>query len=231
MNFLRTAASNGANSTLPEFVVGVTGLNECIERLTGQELHESEDAHAAALRVLAFLEIKCRDMSDKFGMRFTLREGSSEAAERLAKIDHTRFPEASKYIRGNEETKAYFYTCGANLRADAPVEILKRILLESAFHRVIAGRTEIALDGDDTDVSAESIMKVVERTYYRTDSAHLALRGDVSVCAVCGGFRVAAEECVRCGAKNRSANACRGEKKRASKVKIVQPYLFPELRD
>ncbi|MHC4661555.1 MAG: anaerobic ribonucleoside-triphosphate reductase [Planctomycetota bacterium] len=231
VNFLRTAAPNGANSVSPEYVIGITGLNECIERLTGQELHESEDAHAAALRVLAFLEIKCRDMGDKFGMRFILREGSSEAAERFAKIDHARFPEASKHIRGNEETDAYFYTRGANLRADAPVEILKRVLLESAFHRVISGRTEIALDGDDTDVSAESIMKVVERTYYRTDSAHLALRGDVSVCKVCGGFRVAAEECIRCGAKDSNAGAPQEKKADSRKVKIVQPYLFPELRD
>jgi len=211
-----------------EFAVAVTGLNECVLHLTGNELHEADDAHAAGLRILAFLEIKCRDLSQKSGLRFIMTEGSIDATRRFAEIDHRRFSEAARYVRGSKERGVLFYTFGARLRADAPLDVLRRIRLESAFHRVLPMRTVVALSEEETGTAIDGVFRVLEKTFKRTDARHIALRADASICRTCGAFYPAAGACKLCGAKAGRKTVAKRKEKRNGKPKLYQPSLFPE---
>jgi ribonucleoside-triphosphate reductase len=222
---------SGAGKISREFAVAVTGLNECVLHLTGSELHEAEDAHAAGLRILAFLDIKCRDLSKKSGLRFKLAEGSTDATRRFAEIDHKRFSEAARYVRGDKTRGVFFYTSGAGLRADAPVDVLRRIRVESTFHRVLPMCTVVALSEEETGTAIDGVFRVLEKTFKRTEALHLAIRTDASVCRTCGGFYPAIGTCTTCGADpGRKTKGVRKDKQ-TGKPKMYQPSLFPEPRE
>jgi len=180
------------------YIIGLIGLNECMQHMMGLELHESEEAIRKGLHLVRHIQSKARELGMRYGMRCALEESPAEsAARRLAKVDNARFPEAAAIIKGDIENERMYYTNSIHLRADAPVDLLTRIRLQSKFHRAIeSGAIIHAFVGEERPPAA-SIMNLVEKTYRRTQAAQLTISPEFTVCDDCHKMTRGIKE--RCG--------------------------------
>ena len=168
------------------YIIGLVGLNECMQHMTGRELHEGEDIIRRGLHLVRHMQFKAKQFGKQYDMKVALEESPAESAtRRLAKVDLLRFPEARAVMRGSVEDDQMYYTNSVHLRADAPVDLLTRIRLQSKFHRAIeSGAIIHAFVGEERPPAA-SIVKLVEKTFHKTQAAQLTISPEFTVCHEC----------------------------------------------
>ena len=183
------------------YIVGLIGLNECLKYMTGRELHEGEEMTRLGLKIVAFMHLKAREMGKRYGMKVTLEESPAEsAARRLAKVDLHSFPCARDCVQGDIENDEYYYTNSIHLRADAPVDMLTRIRLQSKFHPLIESGAIIHAFVGEKLPSAESIGNLVKKTFYKTQAAQLTISPEFTICKTCQVMSLGlSETCAACG--------------------------------
>jgi len=199
----KTAADGRPYIDLDEctYIIGLLGLNECVRYLIGRELHEGDDVIKLGLRIVAFMNLKAKEFGREHGMKVTLEESPAEsAARRMAKIDLRNFPCAREYVRGDLEKDEYYYTNSIHLRADAPVDMLSRIKLQSKFHPLIESGAIIHAFVGENLPSAASIATLVEKTLRQTQAAQLTISPEFTICKPCHKMSVGlSENCPACG--------------------------------
>jgi len=184
------------------YIIGLIGLNECMQYMTGRELHEGDDILRKALHLVRHMQFKAREVGARHGMLVALEESPAESAtRRLAKVDLARFPEqAGQVMKGDIERDEMYYTNSIHLRADAPVNLLERIRIQSKFHRAIESGAIIHAFVGEERPPASSIMNLVEKTYRMTQAAQLTVSPEFTVCHQCHrntpGLK---ERCGHCG--------------------------------
>ncbi len=168
------------------YIIGLIGLNECMQHVTGRELHEDADAVRKGLHLVRHMQFRARELGAKHGIRIALEESPAEsAARRLAKVDVRRFPEARHVVRGDLGSDEMYYTNSIHIRADAPVDLITRIRTQSKFHRAIeSGAIIHAFVGEERPPAA-SIMALVEKTYLNTQAAQLTISPEFTICNDC----------------------------------------------
>ncbi len=183
------------------YIIGLLGLNECLKYMTGRELHEGDDTMKLGLKIVAFMHLKAKELGKKHNMKVTLEESPAEsAARRLAKIDLRNFPCAREYVRGNVENDEYYYTNSIHLRADAPVDMLTRIRLQSKFHPLIESGAIIHAFVGENLPSAASIESLVAKTFYKTHAAQLTISPEFTICRSCQKMSAGlSDTCRACG--------------------------------
>ena len=186
------------------YIIGLIGLNECVQYLTGQELHESDSVLKLGLKIVTHMYFRSKEESKKTGLRFALEESPAEsAARRLAKIDLRRFPQAKNIVRGSIEENEMYYTNSIHVRADAPVDLITRIRLQSKFHPLIeSGAIIHAFVGEERPPAA-SIFALVRKTFERTQAAQLVVSPEFTICNACNRVTPrASEQCDYCDSTN-----------------------------
>ncbi|MBM4030847.1 MAG: anaerobic ribonucleoside-triphosphate reductase [Planctomycetes bacterium] len=173
------------------YIIGLIGLNEAIQHLTGEELHESEAALRLGLKVVSHMYFKAKEDGKRLGLKFSLEESPAESASRrMAKVDLRNFPEAREVVKGNIERDEFYYTNSIHLRADAPVDIVTRIRTQSKFHPLIeSGAIIHAFVGEELPPAA-SVLNLVRKTYEQTRCAQLTISPEFTVCNACNKMDV-----------------------------------------
>ncbi|MGR3221019.1 MAG: anaerobic ribonucleoside-triphosphate reductase [Candidatus Anammoxibacter sp.] len=168
------------------YIVGIIGLNECLQFLTGHELHENDEMLRLGLKIIAVMYAKVKKEGKKYGLKFSLEESPAESASRrLAKIDVRLFKEAKDMVKGSLENDDYYYTNSIHLRPDAQVDMLTRIIQQSKFHTMIeSGAIIHAFIGEERP-NASSIMNLVEKTFKNTQAAQLTISPEFTICDSC----------------------------------------------
>ncbi len=168
------------------YIIGLIGLNECMLFMTGKELHEDPELIRKGLQLIRHMQFRAKEFGTEHKMKVSLEESPAEsAARRLAKVDLRRFPEAAEVVRGDVDLDQAYYTNSIHLRADAPVDLLTRIKLQSKFHRAIeSGAIIHAFVGEERPPAA-SIMNLVEKTFRQTQSAQLTISPEFTICQTC----------------------------------------------
>lgn len=183
------------------YIIGIIGLNECVQYLTGKELHEDDETLKSGLKIISFMHFKAKDEEKKSGLKFALEESPAESASRrLPKIDLRQFPQARKVIKGDIDSDLYYYTNSIHLRADAPVDLITRIEKQAKFHTIIeSGAIIHAFIGEERP-PVESILNLVRKTYENTNAAQLTISPEFTICNACGKTtRGLVESCEFCG--------------------------------
>lgn len=186
------------------YIVGILGLNECLQYMMDKELHEGEEPLRKGLQVIAFMYQKVKEAGKKYGLKFSLEESPAEsAARRLAKIDVKNFPPARELVKGSLEKDEYYYTNSIHLRPDAPVDMLSRIILQSKFHTMIESGAIIHAFCGEERPSPASIMNLVRKTFENTQAAQLTISPEFTICTRCNRLipRLT-NHCDHCGAAN-----------------------------
>ena len=186
------------------YILGLIGVNDAVNFLTGQDLHESERSMEMGLRIVAHMYLKARKLSKKHGLKITLEESPAEsAARRLAKTDLVYFPnEAQKVITGIDQDAPY-YTNSIHLRADADVSLVERIREQAKFHSMIeSGAIVHAFIGEE-EPDAQAIEALVRGVLERTQCAQVTISPEFTYCDDCDhNTRGLKETCPNCGSNN-----------------------------
>jgi ribonucleoside-triphosphate reductase len=169
------------------YIVGIIGLNECLQYMTGKELHEGDDVLKTGLKIISYMYFKARELGRKHNMKISLEESPAESASRrLAKVDMRLFPEAGALVKGNMSNDEYYYTNSVHLRASAPVDLITRIKIQAKFHQMIESGAIIHAFVGEERPSWRSILNIVRKTFENTQAAQLTISPEFSVCGVCG---------------------------------------------
>ena len=182
------------------YIVGLMGLNECVQYLTGQELHESDEILKLGLKIVSYMNFRCKDQGKKDNLKFALEESPAEsAARRMAKIDLRRFPQAEKVVKGDHAADEMYYTNSIHLRADAPVDLVTRIRLQSKFHALIESGAIIHAFVGEERPSTASVLALVRKTFEKTQAAQLTISPEFTMCNSCNRLTPRlAERCSFC---------------------------------
>jgi ribonucleoside-triphosphate reductase len=135
------------------YVVGLVGLNEYVQALTGKQLHESPEAEDLGLKLVAALNLYCGKVGHAAGMQIALARTPAETtAQRFAVSDLINYPEfAKKYVKGNvakaEEILAkgeskdlpIEYSNGTHCSVSAPISLQKKAEVEGKFFEILKG--------------------------------------------------------------------------------------------
>jgi len=186
------------------YIIGLIGLNECVQYLTGQELHESDEILKLGLRIVTHLYFRCKEEGKRLGLKFALEESPAESAtRRLTKVDMRLFPQACDYVKGSIERDETYYTNSIHLRADAPVDLITRIRLQSKFHPCIeAGAIIHAFVGEERP-HPSSILALVRKTWEKTQAAQLTVSPEFTICNGCDrNIPRLVDKCEYCGSTN-----------------------------
>jgi ribonucleoside-triphosphate reductase (formate) len=189
-------------------IIGLVGLNECVKRITGKELHESEEAYKTGLKIITSMFFKCKDLEKNFNMKFTLEESPAESTSlRLAKIDLEKFPESKNFVRGNMDKGEVYYTNSVHFVPDAPISIGERIEKQGKFNSLIESGSITHVFVGENLPDADSIANLVKKTWDSTQSAQLVFSPEFTVCDDCKrvylGFKRDTEnKCKFCGSDN-----------------------------
>ena len=187
------------------YIIGLLGLNECVQFITGQELHESDEMVKLGLKIISYMYFRCKEEARKHNMRIALEESPAESAtRRLAKVDLARFPrEAAELLKGSVDNDEMYYTNSIHLRADAPVDLVTRIRLQSKFHPLIeSGAIIHAFVGEDRP-SPTAIMALVRKTFERTKTAQLTISPEFTHCVACSRLMPRmVDRCEYCGSED-----------------------------
>jgi len=182
------------------YIIGLIGLNECVQYAYGRELHEDEQAFRAGLKIVSFMKLKADEESGRLGLHFALEETPAESASRrLAKIDQRAYPQAGQVLRGDPDNDQAYYTNSVHLRAEAPVDLITRIRRQSLFHPLIeSGAIIHAFVGEERPPAA-SIFNLVDKTFHRSKAAQLTISPEFTICNHCHEvMQRLTEACDRC---------------------------------
>ena len=185
------------------YILGLIGLNEAVQYLTGKELHEmnTEEFKNTALKTVAHMNIKSKEYGKKYGLKFSLEESPAESASRrLSKTDLVNYPESKKFVKGSIEKDQTYYSNSIHPRADAPISLIERIELQGKFHSAIeSGAITHAFVGEEKP-DPLSIYSLVKKTFENTQTAQLTISPEYTSCKECGKLNMGLiKECKKCG--------------------------------
>ncbi|MCL5018467.1 MAG: hypothetical protein M1416_01720, partial [Candidatus Pacearchaeota archaeon] len=191
------------------YIIGMIGLNEAMECITGKELHEMnpEEFRDNALKTIAHMNVTAKDYGKKLGMKFSLEESPAESAtRRLSKTDLIKYPESKEFVRGDIENDKTYYSNSIHPRADAPIDLITRIQLQGKFHPAIeSGAITHAFVGEEKP-DADSIYALVKKTWEKTQTAQIVVSPEFTICKKCGTTtRGLIEKCSNCGNDDKSS--------------------------
>lgn len=184
------------DSGLP-YVIGIVGLNEAVQTLCGQSIHESKEAHQLAIKILTYLQIEVNKLSQESGLIISFARTPAETtAQRFAVCDllngHTE--QASKVIKGDlEYAKSHlnatkdlpiFYTNGAMVEDSAPILLAEKIHLEEhAFSAFDGGNIFHIFMGEESS-NPEAILDFIQHLV-KTNIKYFTFTKEYSICRSC----------------------------------------------
>lgn len=169
------------------YLTGLLGLNEMVQVHIGQQLHESNEAIKFGLKVISHMNIKCKQMSNEYGIKIVLEESPAESSGyRLAKLDMKYFPKQTRnVIKGDVDTSEYYYTNSIHVAVDAPLDYIDRVLKQSLFHPLIEAGSIVHVWLGEHEPPPKSIKNFVIKTFEATHCAQLAFSPEFTVCNSC----------------------------------------------
>ncbi|MCC6932918.1 MAG: hypothetical protein IT292_06660 [Deltaproteobacteria bacterium] len=186
------------------YIIGLIGVNDAIRFLTGKHFHEDEQSMDMALRLVAKMYMKVKELSKLHNLKFSLEESPAEsAARRMARTDLIYFAEEARdIVRGDSEDVAY-YTNSVHLIPEAQVSLVERIREQSKFHSMIeSGAIIHAFIGEERP-SAGAIASLISNTFHYSQSAQLTISPEFTHCFDCfQTSRGLMDNCQHCNSDN-----------------------------
>lgn len=187
------------------FLIGLLGLNELVQYHTGEEMHNSEKALRFGLRILSYMYLKVRELSQQYGMRFVMEQTPAEsAAYRFARLDLEHHPAATtKVVKGDANTNSVYYTNSTYLNVGVPVDPITRVKVEGKFHDMIEAGALTHVWLGETQPSKESIANFVVKSFRNSRNAQIAFSPEFTSCNSCfRTFRGLSDTCAYCHSAN-----------------------------
>ncbi len=142
--------------------LGVAGLNEAIGYLTGEELHESDEAAKLGVKTLGLVRLVSSGFARAENLAIGLDAEDDPAICRvLADLDRAEYPRLTDRIPAA-------YTPGVALRSDAPVDLAVRLETEGRLGIPLRTATVRCFLGEDGHPAPETIIALMWKTWHNT---------------------------------------------------------------
>jgi ribonucleoside-triphosphate reductase len=141
--------------------LGVTGLNEAVLLVSGEELHESDEALKLGLRALGALETAGGAAGEDDVSADLDAEEDPGVASRFFARDEQEHPAAAERLRKT-------YTPGVALRDDAPVDLAMRTETEGRIAMAVRTSTVRWTLSDAGPVAPETLLALLGKTWRNT---------------------------------------------------------------
>ncbi len=187
------------------YLAGLLGLNEMVQAHTGEQMHHSEEALKFGLKIVSHMNLKCRQLSDLYGIKIVLEESPAESSGyRLAKLDMKYYPDqTANVIKGTLRDGLYYYTNSVHLAVDADMDYIDRVEVQSRFHPLIDAGAICHVWLGESEPSSASIRNFVEKTFRKTHCSQIAFSPEFTVCNSCRRTsRGLKDKCPLCNSTN-----------------------------
>jgi len=141
--------------------LGVTGLNEAVAYVTGQEIHESDDAVKIGQKALGTAGLRTQDARAE-GISIEVDAAEDQATTSLLyRKDRERYPEPVVGMAAR-------YTEGIAIRDDAPVDLALRLEMEGRLGLALRSSTVRCALSEEEHPAPETLFAVIGRTWENT---------------------------------------------------------------
>lgn len=184
--------------------MGIVGLNELVHIHKGLHLHESEEAIAFGLKIIAYIRDVATTLSQKYGLLFVLDQTPAETtAYRFARLDLKYCsPKAGHHIRGNIAKGEVYYTNSTHLHPSASVSPLERARQEGRFHPFMQGGAVTHVWLGNIRPEREDLANFVVTVFKETENDQVVFSPEFITCKMCGTtFMDFREKCECCGSE------------------------------
>jgi ribonucleoside-triphosphate reductase len=188
-----------------KFLVGILGLNELVQIMTGEQLHESENALKYGLEVMAYIYKSMNKYAKESKLTCLLEESPAEGISlRMALLDLKHYPEeAKKYVKGNIETGMVYYTNSVHLAYDSHVDIFTRISKQSKFSPMIQAGSIIHNFYGEHEPDPKALINLYFKVLNNTMAVQTADSPDMTVCTDCHTMTKGLHsDCLKCKSDN-----------------------------
>lgn len=188
------------------YVIGVVGLNEMVQVITGKQMHESVKAQAIAYEIMRELEEYVEYLGKIHGMKIALSRTPAETtAQRFAVCDlrHPEYHESAlAVVKGDINTAliemtpdqkdlpvyysngTHFYV-GATNERNQPVSILDRMNFEAGFFPIVDGGNIFHIFLGEKAPDPEALMEFALNMAKTTDIGYFTFTRDMTICKCC----------------------------------------------
>ena len=145
--------------------MGLAGLNEVVQLLSGEEILGSDVAVRLALRIVSYVYFRLREESTRHGLRLVLDDvPAGDAADRFVRIDGQIYPRARGILA--DRTR---YTPGFRVRGAPSFESLA---VEARFHTLVpTARATV----ERARLSSTELFEILGRLQAETPASGLAV--------------------------------------------------------
>jgi len=186
-------------------LIGILGLNEMVQAMTGCQLHESEHAKQLGKAVIQYMDLKCQQLSERFGLKIVLEQTPAEStALRFAKLDMKAYPDiACKYIKGSPEKGEIYYTNSTHLNYRLVQDPIDKVMLEGELHPMIKAGAITHIWMGEHKPDPKALASFVIKAFRHTENAQIAFSPEFTICNECGHMeRGLMDSCSRCGSED-----------------------------
>jgi anaerobic ribonucleoside-triphosphate reductase len=148
-----------------EYAVGISGLNEAVRLLSGEEILASDAAVRLALRIVSYVYFRLREESARHGLKLILEDlPPTEICDRFVRIDAQLYPRARGLL--TDRTR---YTPGYRVRS---VPSFEALAVEARFHTLVPSARATV---ERARLSAAELFTILGRLYSETQASRLAV--------------------------------------------------------
>lgn len=186
-------------------LIGILGLNEMVEIITGKQLHESEYAAQLGKAVIQYMDLKCQQLSAEYGLKIVLEQTPAEStALRFAKLDMRAYPDlAPKYVKGNHTTGEIYYTNSTHLNYKLVQDPIDKVVREGELHPMIKAGAITHVWMGEHKPNPQSLASFVIKVFKASENAQVAFSPEFTICNECEHMeRGLLDACPICGSHN-----------------------------
>ncbi|MDQ1256640.1 MAG: hypothetical protein QG656_1238 [Candidatus Hydrogenedentes bacterium] len=158
------------------YLVSAAGLNECVQVLTGREMHEADSAMALAGRIAEQMNRCFAQRSEEEDIDFRLAQTLEPVVlRRLALADLREFPDKARTIvKTGLLTHDIAYTAGAQLSAASGSNPIERVRIEGQLHEWFPAGAMTRVSMPDEQASKETVAGFIQKVCRQTLTHRIA---------------------------------------------------------
>jgi ribonucleoside-triphosphate reductase len=178
-------------------LVSFVGLNEAVQSLCGQPLHE--DGLSLAEEIVKHLSRRVQELSKNSEVRVASSMSSNiEGSRRLAELDVHRYGWKNVHVLGDKKHPSYTDCFAVPLETRIPWE--KRLQIEEKFHQLCNGGHLAVLQLADIEQNPEELLEVSRQIVTKRKVGLYAYNRNLSYCSRCqNSFYGILSKCPSCG--------------------------------
>jgi ribonucleoside-triphosphate reductase len=175
-------------------ILGIVGLNEFVQAMTGSQLHDGRDALRTGMKGVLTLRRILHDVNKGLSKPIQLARTPAEStAQRFAVADLVRYDgRASGLVKGDVGSFAksrgsdapVYYTNGCMPAADAPLDIVARAQIEAKFFPVLDGGNISHIFLGEAHPDPEAVLRLIKKLS-RTEIGYFTITKDLTLCPAC----------------------------------------------